>query len=123
PSSMQGYYNNSRATQSVMHQGWVDTGDLAYLVDKEVFITDRRKDLIIKAGRNLYPVEIEELVGQVPGIRQGCVAAFGVTDTERATEQLVVVAETREKNKASLEKITDLIKEAISTTLDIVPDQ
>ena len=97
PSSMQGYYHNARATQAVYHDGWIDSGDLAYQVKGEIFITGRRKDLIIKAGRNLYPAEIEELVGSIPGVRQGCVTAFGVTEAQRGTEQLVVVAETRGK--------------------------
>lgn len=122
PSTMQGYYNNPEATQAVFHDEWVDTGDLAYLADDELYITGRRKDLIIKAGRNLYPAEIEELVGSVTGIRQGCVAAFGITDAKRATEQLVIVAETKEKNKQALEKIRDAINEQVSTVLDIVPD-
>src|SRR5579883_107725 len=123
PSSMQGYYNNPQATQAVFHDGWIDSGDLAYLADGDVFITGRRKDLIIKAGRNLYPAEIEELVGNVEGIRQGCVAAFGAVDQDRNTEQLIVVAETREKNPGQREEIIEKIKQAISTPLDIVPDQ
>jgi len=123
PSSMQGYYHNARATQAIFHDGWWDSGDLAYLADGQVFITGRRKDLIIKAGRNLYPAEIEELVGAVPGVRQGCVVAFDVNDNERATEQLIVVAETREKKKAEREHIREQINETISATLDIVPDR
>lgn len=123
PSNMQGYYNNKRATQAAFHDGWIDSGDLAYEAEGEVYITGRRKDLIIKAGRNLYPVEIEELVGHVPGVRQGCVAAFGVTNAEDGTEELVIVAETREKRKASHAKIISDINEAISNALDIVPDQ
>lgn len=122
PSSMQGYYNNSRATQAIYHDGWLDSGDLAYQVKGEVYITGRRKDLIIKAGRNLYPAEMEELVGNVKGVRQGCVIAFGVTDTERATEQLIIVAETREKDKAKRQEITNHVNEVVATTLDMVPD-
>ena len=122
PSSMQGYYNNPTATNAVFHDGWIDSGDLAYLADGEVFITGRRKDLIIKAGRNLYPSEIEELVGQVPGVRQGCVAAFGVTDAARGTEQLVVIAETKEASVEKREKIIDAMKQTLSDTLDLVPD-
>ncbi len=122
PSTMQGYYHNPRATEAVYHDGWIDSGDLAYMADGEVFITGRRKDLIIKAGRNIYPAELEELVGAVPGVRQGCVAAFGVTDPKTGTEDLVVVAETREKNKAKKDEITDNINEAVAATLDIVPD-
>lgn len=123
PSRMQGYYNNPTATAAVYHDGWVDTGDLAYLVNDEVYITGRRKDLIIKAGRNLYPAEIEELVGNVAGVRQGCVTAFGVTDQQRGTEQLIVVAETREKNKSKRERLIADINEKISIALDILPDQ
>lgn len=122
PSSMQGYYNNPTATAAVFHDGWIDSGDLAYMADGEVFITGRRKDLIIKAGRNLYPSEIEELVGQVPGVRQGCVAAFGVTDTARGTEQLVVIAETKEESAEEREKIIEAMQQVMSDTLDIVPD-
>ncbi|MFZ2314186.1 MAG: AMP-binding protein [Gammaproteobacteria bacterium] len=122
PSSMQGYYNNPTATEAICHDGWLDSGDLAYQADGEVFITGRRKDLIIKAGRNLYPVEIEELVGAVPGIRQGCVAAFGVTDAKRGTEQLVVVAETKETNREKRQQIIEAINDTISTVLDMVPD-
>lgn len=122
PSSMQGYYNNSRATQAIYHAGWLDSGDLAYLADGEVFVTGRRKDLIIKAGRNLYPVEIEELVGTVPGVRTGCVVAFEVMDERHATEELVIVAETRVQNKAGREEISQKIKEMITIALDITPD-
>lgn len=122
PSSMQGYYNNSVATQAIYHDGWLDSGDLAYQVDGEIYITGRCKDLIIKAGRNLYPAEIEELVASVSGVRQGCVSVFGVNDTTRATEQLIVVAETREKDKSQRENIIEQINNTISTTLDIVPD-
>lgn len=123
PSSMQGYYNNPKATDAVYHDGWIDSGDLAYLVDNEVYITGRRKDLIIKAGRNIFPAEIEECVGGVAGVRQGCVAAFGVVDTQYGTEQLIVVAETREKNNEARAKIHANIKEAVATLLEIVPDQ
>ena len=121
PSNMQGYYNNPKATAAAYHDGWLDSGDLAYQADKEIYITGRRKDLIIKAGRNLYPAEIEELVGNVPGVRQGCVTAFAA-DSERGTEQLVVVAETREKNANNNAQIRDHINETIVSALDIVPD-
>jgi len=50
------------------------TGDLGYWVEGDLFVTGRQKDVIIKAGRNLYPQEVEDLAGEVPGIRKGCVA-------------------------------------------------
>lgn len=122
PSMMQGYYHNTKATQDIYHDGWFDSGDLAYQANGEFYITGRRKDLIIKAGRNLYPAEIEELVGAVAGVRQGCVVAFEVVDTERGTEELVIVAEVREKYQAQHQDVIDKINEIIVTSLDIVPD-
>lgn len=122
PSSMQGYYGNPDATKAVYHDGWWDTGDLGYIVDDEVFITGRRKDIIIKTGRNLYPSEIEELTGQVNDIRKGCVIAFGITDTQSGTEKLVIVAETHEKNSRERTKIVEAINEKIIAALDIKPD-
>jgi len=121
PSSMQGYFNNPAATRAIYHDGWFDSGDLAYLADGEVFIAGRKKDLIIKAGRNIYPVEIEEMLGGITGIRQGCVVAFGANDIKRGTEQLIIVAETHE-NKAQQAIIKEKAYEALAA-LDIIPDQ
>jgi acyl-CoA synthetase (AMP-forming)/AMP-acid ligase II len=66
-----GYFRNPEATASALHDGWMDSGDLGYWAEGELVVTGRQKDLIIKAGRNLYPQEVEELVGDVPGIRKG----------------------------------------------------
>lgn len=122
PSMMQGYYNNPAATNAILHEGWMDTGDLAYIANGECYLTGRRKDLIIKAGRNLYPAEIEEIVERVPGVRQGCVAAFEVSDTKQGTGQLVIVAESREKDQSKKDLMALAIKEVIATALDVVPD-
>lgn len=123
PSCMQGYYNNPRATQAIYHDGYMDSGDLAYKAEGEIYITGRRKDLIIKAGRNLYPAELEEIAETVEGVRHGCVAAFEVLDAELGTEKLVIVAETRESSTSQREKMMDAIREIITSTVDIVPDQ
>ena len=95
PSVTAGYWRNPTATRAARRDGWMDSGDLGYWADGELFITGRVKDLIKKAGRNLYPQEVEDIVGAIPGIRKGCVAAFGVHDPSVGTERLVVVAETR----------------------------
>jgi fatty-acyl-CoA synthase len=97
PSSMQGYFENAEATAAVVRDGgWIDTGDLGFVDDEgDLFVTGRAKDVIIAGGRNIYPQEVEEAVAEVPGIRRGCVAAFGVQDPRTGTERLVVVAETR----------------------------
>lgn len=123
PSSMVGYYRNQEATAAVYHKGWWDTGDLAYIAENELYITGRSKDIIIKAGRNLHPEEIEEAASQVTGVRKGCVIAFGVVDVKWETEKLVVVAETPEKNKTKQQQIKSEIGKKIATILDIAPDE
>jgi 1-acyl-sn-glycerol-3-phosphate acyltransferase len=97
PSTMQGYFENPEATAAVVRDGgWIDTGDLGFRDDDgDLYVTGRAKDVIIAGGRNIYPQEVEEAVAEIPGIRRGCVAAFGVQDAKTGTERLIVVAETR----------------------------
>lgn len=123
PSAMQGYYHNPVATQKVYHQGWWDTGDLGYFAEGELFITGRKKDVIIKSGRNLFPAEIEELVAEVHGIRQGCVAAIGVNNPKTGTEKFIIIAETRERNKSAQQSIAKDINRILNDAIGIPPDE
>lgn len=122
PSAMQSYYRNPEGTEKIFHEGWWDTGDFAYIADGEVYITGRKKDIIIKAGRNYYPDEIELVASQAPGVRKGCVAAFGVRDPKTGTEKLIVVAETRETQIKEKARIREEILDRLSTALALPPD-
>jgi acyl-CoA synthetase (AMP-forming)/AMP-acid ligase II len=75
--------------------GWLDTGDLGFLVEGELFITGRAKDVIVHGGVNVHPHEIESAVERLPGLRLGRVAAFSVSRPELSKEDVVCVAETR----------------------------
>jgi 1-acyl-sn-glycerol-3-phosphate acyltransferase len=122
PSSMIGYYKNPEATEAAFHDGWWNTGDLAYEANGEIFITGRCKDLIIKAGRNIYPSEIEIATAEVQGVRQGCVIAFGITDTDKGTDKLIIVAETITKSKDSYATLKSQIIDKITTIINVAPD-
>ncbi|HEY8147657.1 MAG TPA: AMP-binding protein, partial [Vicinamibacteria bacterium] len=123
PSSTAGYYRKPEATDAItLPGGWLDSGDLAYRAEGEVFIAGRRKDLIIKGGRNLVPQEIEEVTACVPGIRRGCVVAFGVTRPELGTEGLVVVAETRATGPAERDRLSSAVTERVAAALGLPPD-
>jgi fatty-acyl-CoA synthase len=123
PSLTPGYYRNPEATRAVLHDGWMDSGDLGYLADGELFVTGRRKDLIIVGGRNLYPAELEEAVGELPGIRKGCVVAFGLASPELGTERLVVIAETRERAPEAHARLRAAIIERLTEVLGQPPDE
>ncbi len=76
-----------RRASSMREGGWLDSGDLAYVADGELYITGRAKDVIIKGGRNLYPHEMEDIAGRVAGVRTGCVVAFGVPDAAQRNRE------------------------------------
>ena len=101
PSATSGYFRNEAKTRELFHDGWLDSGDRAYMTGGQVFITGRAKDIIIRAGQHIYPQEIEDAVGTSPGFRPGGVAAFGVDDRTFDTERVVVLAETGETDLAS----------------------
>ena len=105
PSMTTGYYRNPGATARLLVDGWLDTGDLGYVAEGEVYVTGRSKDLILRAGRNVHPEELEEAVGSLAGVRRGCVAVFAAAArAEEGTERLVVMAElTRELAAAAPE--------------------
>jgi 1-acyl-sn-glycerol-3-phosphate acyltransferase len=126
PSTTQGYYQNEAATSALFPEGvgagWVNSGDRAYRANGEIYITGRVKDIIIHAGHNLYPHEIEDAVAGVPGVRKGCVVAFGASDPVSGTERLVIVAESRERNKDARARLAQAITAHVTTTLGLPPN-
>ena len=123
-SMMTGYWNAPLATAEAIRAGWLRTGDLGYLADGDLFVTGRRKELIIKGGKNLYPQDVEAAAGRVSGIRVGCCAAFGVRNEKRGTEDLVLVCETRQEDPEERSRLAAEVRarvlEAVGATPDVV---
>jgi acyl carrier protein len=122
PSTTSGYFRNPEATRKLFVQDWLDSGDLGYVAEGDVFITGRTKDIIIHAGRNIYPDELEEAVGDLPGIRKGRVAVFGSPDPSSGTERLVVMAETREADASARAALTTRINALALKLTGTAPD-
>jgi 1-acyl-sn-glycerol-3-phosphate acyltransferase len=122
PSCTRGYFNNPEATSKLMEDGWLNSGDLAYLDEGELYLTGRVKDMIIRGGRNYYPYELEQAVSAIPGVRRNNVAVFASPDPAGGPERLVVVAETRETDKGERERIREAIVEASVSLMDSAPD-
>ncbi|QGM99687.1 AMP-binding protein [Methylocystis parvus] len=122
PSATLGYFRNESKTRALIRDGWLDSGDRAYLAQGDVFITGRIKDIIIRGGQHLYPQEIEEAIALIPGIRKGCVAVFGAADARSGTERVIVVAETaitEPAARAALEaKAQDVVRDVSGTVAD-----
>ncbi len=123
PSMISGYFHNAAATRELFDGDWIDTGDLGYLADGEIFVTGRIKDLVIRAGQNLHPEGLEEAIGELDDVRKGCVAIFGVEDLGRGTERLVVVAESRATDPISLARIRAAIVVVCAELIAAAPDE
>lgn len=119
PSVSAGYFHEPELTKESFRTHadgttWLYTGDLGYLVDGEVFVCGRLKDMIIVRGRNFYPNDLEWVVSELPGVRRGNVVAFGV-DNGQGEEQVVVCAEAFASEADALkEQIARAILESFS---------
>ncbi len=111
PSVTSGYFRNPEATRNLLHDKWMDTDDYGYVAAGDIYITGRIKDTIIRAGRNIHPYDLEKAVGDLDGIRKGCVAVFGSRDERAATERIVVLAETRVNDPAQREELRTRIND------------
>ena len=96
-----GYYKRPDATAELFDDGWLRTGDLAYMIDGELVLCGRIKDVIIVGGRNVFPEDIERAVGHIDGVRAGNVIAFGM-EGYKGKESVVVVAETQGRRAADV---------------------
>jgi 1-acyl-sn-glycerol-3-phosphate acyltransferase len=123
PSATQGYFRNPAETARLFHDGWVDTGDRAYVAAGEVYLTGRVKDIVIRGGRHFYPQEIEDAVGAVDGVRKGGVAVFGCPDPNTGTERLVVLAEVRSDDAGTRARLRETITGAVLDALGEPPDE
>jgi fatty-acyl-CoA synthase len=113
PSVTPGYYKDEQATSDSFHDGWLRTGDMAYLVDGELVVCGRIKDVIIVGGRNIYPEDVERAAADVDGVRAGNVIAFGIPG-RKGREAMVVVAETKEDDTGPIRaNVARRVREAV----------
>ena len=122
PSRMDGYYRNDAASRDAISGDRLRTGDLGFVMGGRLFVTGRSKDLIIKAGRNVYPYDVERVAGQVDGVRLGGAAAFARPNEAPGTDDLVVVAETTHKDPARREQIAAGVRAELLEVLGVRAD-
>lgn len=122
PSATRGYLRNEEATSELFDGPWLNAGDFAYMVNGEVFITGRAKDIIIRAGHNIYPYELEQAVGNLDGIRKNAVAVFASNDPAMSREKLVVLAETRVRDESRRSTLKIEIRKIATELVGSTPD-
>ncbi|NMC85013.1 MAG: fatty acyl-AMP ligase, partial [Anaerolineaceae bacterium] len=109
------YYHRPDATEKAFAEGWYLTGDYGYTVGEQVFVAGRKKEIIIVGGKNVYPMDLEELAMQVPGVHAGRVVAFGLFNESTGTEEVVLVAEVDTADAQEREHIADAIRQTVTT--------
>lgn len=114
-----GYYKNPAATEELIVDGWLHTGDLAYTIDDQLVVCGRIKDVIIVGGRNVYPQDIEKVAGEVHGVRTGNVIAFG-TEGRHGAQNIIVVAEARADD---LDELAKSVVRAVNDSVGIPPKE
>ncbi|MBK8989162.1 MAG: AMP-binding protein [Chloroflexi bacterium] len=109
---LSGYHH--RPDLQPFQDGWLRTGDRGYLADGEVYVIGRSKDLIINAGKNVYPQDIEAIVNNVPGVRAGRAVVFGVPDEREGTELIAVVVETAVSDPDERQALVKAIRQEVA---------
>lgn len=119
-SLLEGYYNRPDLTAKAKREGWYWSGDLGFCLDEELYVIGRKSDLIIVAGKNLYPQDIEEITCSHPRIHDGRAVAFGMFNADLGTEEVVVVAEVEhESDIHNTSSIEQAVRNAIVAELGI----
>jgi fatty-acyl-CoA synthase len=108
------YYNRPDVTEKAFVDGWYITGDFGFISAGELFVSGRKKDMIIVGGKNVYPQDLELLTYEVPGVHAGRSVAFGMFDEEQGTEEVVIIAEIDSEDAAEQQKISDAIRQHVT---------
>ena len=121
-SMLDGYYKRPDLSSLSLRDGWYWSGDLGFLLERELYVTGRKKDLIIVGGKNIYPQDVEEIAFSHPAIHDGRAVAFGCYNPDLGTEEIVLVAEVEDlSNLDDSSTIDRAIRGAIAAELGVVP--
>lgn len=119
PYLFQNYLNNKEATSLAFDkQGWYLTGDLGFLLKGHLYITGRKKDLLIVGGRNFYPHDIEDICNRVHDVVPGRAVALGMDDDALGTQRVVVIAESKSRDEQEHRKISKTIRQLVFEEMD-----
>ena len=117
-----GYFENPQASSAcLIGGGWLDSGDLAFIDRGRLFMTGRSKETIILNGANYYCHELEDIVGDIPGVLPTCVAAVGIREPDAASESLAMVFASELREDKALAAVIIEIRRRITERFAITP--
>jgi acyl-CoA synthetase (AMP-forming)/AMP-acid ligase II len=105
-----GYFNRPDLTEKAFQNGWYLTGDYGFTLDGELFVSGRKKDMIIVGGKNVYPQDLEALTYEVPGVHAGRSVAFGLFDEAQGTEEVVIIVEVDSEDEKEHQRVADALR-------------
>jgi len=120
---LEGYFGIGADIPAFTDDGWYRTGDYGYIRDGQCFVIGRRNDVIIRAGRNIHPADLEGELDGLPGLKPGRVAAFGVFNPHEETEDVVVVAEFAADRVNDLDAIARAVRARLAERFDLAPQR
>lgn len=121
PGLMDGYHRDEEASARAIVDGWLHTGDLGLVANGRLFVTGRRRELIIQAGRNVHPEDVEHVARETDA-RIGAAAALAVTAPARGTDELVLVLESRGLDAATREEVATRVRGEVLAAIGIRAD-
>jgi acyl-CoA synthetase (AMP-forming)/AMP-acid ligase II len=111
---LSGYFNRPDLTETAFRESWYLTGDFGFVSNGELFVSGRKKDMIIVGGKNVYPQDLETLTYEVSGVHAGRSVAFGLFDETQGTEEVVIIAEVDSEDAAEQQIIADALRAHIT---------
>lgn len=122
PSLMRGYFRDEASQKQIQATGWMDTGDLGYLLDGNLYITGRKKDLIIIRGRNIWPQDIEYVAESEPEIRSGDAIAFVTSHEHDEGAKIILQIQCRVNSEERREQIIHSLTARIQSEFGVAVD-
>lgn len=116
------YFHRPEETKNAFEDGWYKSADMGFFIDDDLFVIGRKNDMLIIAGKNIYPQDIEEIVSAIPGVHPGRVTACGHFNESKGTQELVLLIEPENDNNEKLIPLEKEIRKRITQLSGVTID-
>jgi acyl-CoA synthetase (AMP-forming)/AMP-acid ligase II len=117
------YYHRPVETQNAFFDGWYKSGDLGFFIKDDLYVIGRKNDMMIIAGKNIYPQDIEEIISSIPGVYQGRVSVFGYDNETKGTQEMIILIEPQTDQEQELIHLEKEIRKTVAQLSEATIDQ